>query len=207
MRLTALLREHAPAATPTTDALAALMYLHAARLPARMDAAGDLYGLVDQDRSLWNERLLSEGLTLFERSASGSELTAYHIEAAIAAVHAGAPSVDETDWVAVVGLYDQLMEVAPSPVVALNRAIAIAERDGADRGLDELYAIADRDRLSGYPFYAAAMGELELRRGNHERAREHFHVAVSQARNSAERRFLESRLRVCAAGAATFRSA
>jgi RNA polymerase sigma-70 factor (ECF subfamily) len=94
-------------------------------------------------------------------------------------------------------LYDRLMEVAPSPVVALNRAIAIAERDGADRGLEELHAIAERGRLSSYPFSPAAVGELELRRGNPERARTHFQAALALARNAMERRFLERRLRCC----------
>jgi RNA polymerase sigma factor (sigma-70 family) len=200
MRLTALLREHPAAATPTTDALAALMYLHAARLPARIDSAGDLHSLVQQDRSRWDTGLLAEGLTLLERSATGREVTAYHIEAAIAAAHASARSVEETDWQSIVSFYDRLMDVAPSPVVALNRAIAIAERDGAGRGLEELHAIGDRARLSAYPFYAAAMGELELRRGDHERARKHFQAALGLARNPTERRFLEKRLRRCDGG-------
>ena len=136
-------------------------------------------------------------MALLERSAAGPELTAYHLEAAIAAAHASARSVAETDWESIVALYDRLTDVAPSPVVALNRAIAIAERDGAERGLEELRAIAERARLSSYPFYPAAVGELELRRGNPEGAREHFRAAVGLARNATERRFLEKRLRCC----------
>jgi RNA polymerase sigma factor (sigma-70 family) len=197
MRLTDLLRGYPAAATPATDALAALMCLHAARLPGRLDSAGDLNSLVQQDRSRWDTGLLAEGLALLERSAAGPEVTAYHIEAAIAAAHASARSVEETDWPSIVSLYDRLMEVAPSPVVALNRAIAVAERDGADRGLEELHAIAERGRLSSYPFYPAAVGELELRRGNPERARTHFQAALGLARNAMERRFLEKRLRCC----------
>jgi len=197
MRLTALLREYPGAATPATDALAALMCLHAARLPARLDSEGDLTSLVHQDRSHWDTRLLAEGLALLERSAAGKEMTAYHIEAAIAAAHASARSVEETDWGSIVALYDRLTEVAPSPVVALNRAIAIAERDGADHGLVELHAIAERARLSSYPFYPAALGELELRRGHPERARTHFQNALGLARSAMERRFLERRLRCC----------
>ncbi|MGH7712684.1 MAG: RNA polymerase sigma factor [Gemmatimonadaceae bacterium] len=197
MRLTSMLREHPPAATPTTNALAALMYLHAARLPARMDSAGDLSALVDQDRSRWDARLLAEGLALLERSAAGDEVTAYHVEAAIAAAHASAPSLEDTDWHSIVSLYDRLLAIAPSPVVALNRAIAIAQRDGAERGLEALRAIADRDRLSKYPFYPASLGELELRRGNGEAAREYFQAALGLARNASERRFLEKRLQSC----------
>ena len=197
MRLTALLRGHPPAATPETTALAALMSLHAARLPARVDSADDLRPLLDQDRSRWDTRLVQEGLALLERSATGDEVTAYHVEAAIAAAHAAAPSVAATDWEQVVSLYDRLMAIAPSPVVALNRAIAIAERDGAERGIAELEAIEGRDRLEGYPFYPAALGELELRRGDRKRARKHFAAALAAARNPTERRFLEKRVRAC----------
>ena len=197
MRLVALLREHPPAATPATNALAALMCLHAARLPTRLDAAGDLSQLADQDRSAWDERLVAQGILLLEESAVGQEVTAYHLEAAIAAAHAGARSLEETDWASIVSLYDRLMIVAPSPVVALNRAIAVAQRDGAERGLEELRAIGDRERLSSYPFYPAALGELELRRGNRDAAREQFQVALGLARNDTERRFLEKRVASC----------
>jgi RNA polymerase sigma-70 factor (ECF subfamily) len=195
MRLTALLCDHPPAATPTTYALAALMHLHAARLPARIDAAGDLSALVDQDRSRWDARLVSQGLALLERSASGQELSAYHLESAIAAVHTGAPSLAETDWQAIVSLYDQLMDIAPSPVVALSRAIAIGQRDDPERGLAALDAIVDSDRLASYPFLAAARGELELCRGHRQAARMHFRAALELARNGEERRFLEKRLK------------
>jgi RNA polymerase sigma-70 factor (ECF subfamily) len=194
MRLTGLLRELPAAAAPATDALAALMYLHAARLPARVDSAGDLHALAQQDRSRWDTGLLAEGLALLERSAAGPALTAYHVEAAIAAAHAEARSLQETDWRFIVSLYDRLMAIAPSPVVALNRAIAVGERDGPERGLEELHAMRDRARLSRYPFYPAAMGELELRRGNPEGARRHFRAALGLARNPTERRFLEQRL-------------
>jgi RNA polymerase sigma factor (sigma-70 family) len=197
MRLVRLLRGHAPAATPATHALAALMALHAARLPARLDAAGDLSPLLDQDRSRWDSRLVDEGLALLERSASGDELTSYHVEAAIAAAHAAAPSLEETDWTAIAALYDRLMEIAPSPVVALNRAIAIGQRDGAERGLAELGAIEDGARLARYPFYPAALGELELRRGDRAAARSHFAAARALARNPAERRLLDKRVREC----------
>lgn len=194
MRLLALLRGHPPAATPETNALAALMCLHAARLPARLDAAGDLNPFFEQDRSRWDAALVAEGLALLERSAAGETVSAYHVEAAIAAAHASAPSVEATDWALVVSLYDRLMAIAPSPVVALNRAIAIGQRDGPQRGLEELRAIAGRERLEGYPFYPAALAEMELRRGDPDAARRHFEAALALARNPAERRFLEKRL-------------
>jgi RNA polymerase sigma factor (sigma-70 family) len=196
MRLTMLLLQYPPAATPTTTALAALMCLHAARLPARI-SDGNLLALLDQDRSSWDSRLIAEGSELLERAAAGTEVSAYHIEAAIAAAHAAGRSVKETDWRTIVALYDQLMDLAPSPVVALNRAIAIGQCDGAERGLQELARIGDRDRLSGYPFYPAAMGELELRHGNGKAARHHFEAALKLVRNPTERRFLEKRLQSC----------
>ncbi len=197
MRLTALLCDYPAAATPTTNALAALMYLHAARLPARIDSAGDLHPLWEQDRSRWDTRLVANGLELLQRSATGSVVSPYHVEAAIAAAHASARSIAETDWAQIVSLYDRLMIIAPSPVVALNRAIAVAEHDGAEQGLVELRAIADREQLASYPFYAAALGELELRRSNVDDARQHFGAALGLARNAAERRFLEQRVRAC----------
>jgi predicted RNA polymerase sigma factor len=148
MRLTAMLLDHPLGATPATHALAALMCLNAARLPARVDVSGNLHALVDQDRSSWDRNLVAEGLKLMELSATGSELTEFHVESAIAAVHATAPRTVDTDWAKIVSLYDTLMTIRPSPVVALNRAIAIAERDGPERGLDAIPAIADGDRLS-----------------------------------------------------------
>jgi RNA polymerase sigma-70 factor (ECF subfamily) len=196
LRLVALLREYPPAATPATTALAALMCLHAARLPARVDAAGELSAFEDQDRSKWDAQLIADGLALLERSAAGDELTAYHVEAAIAAVHASAPSLADTDWAQIVALYDRLLVVAPSPVVALNRAVAIGQRDGPERGLAELRAI-ESERFADYPFYPAALGELELRRGNRAAARAHFQAALDVARNDAERHYLAKRLESC----------
>ena len=194
MRLTALLREHRATRTPATFALSALMALHAARLPARIDAAGELQSLWEQDRSAWNHALIAEGEELLDRSAAGDELTAYHVEAAIAAVHAAAPTVAGTDWNAIVTLYDRLMEIAPSAVVALNRAIAIAQRDGPDQGIEAIERIADRERLGAYPFFPAALGELERRRGNVGEARTYFGQALRLARSDAERRYIERRI-------------
>lgn len=197
IRLAAVLLQHPLGKTSSTYALAALMTLTAARLPARTDAAGNLIALFEQDRTLWDRTRLSEGSRLLELSASGAELTGYHIEAALASVHAGARSAEETDWTAIVSLYDTLLQVDPSPVVALNRAVAVAQRDGPDRGLAAIKAIPDPDRLAGYPFYPAALGELELRRGNGERAHTHFQEALKRARNPMERRFFQQRLAAC----------
>jgi RNA polymerase sigma factor (sigma-70 family) len=194
MRLAAILLEHVLAATPATYALSALMCLHAARLPSRLDGAGNLAPFLDQDRSRWDARLINEGQKLLDRSATGSELTEYHIEAAIAATHCCAARAEDTDWGRIVWLYDKLIQLRPSPVIALNRAIAIAQHEGTERGLEEIYAIENSDRLAAYPFYSAAIGELELRHGRREIARKYFRAALVQARSPMEKRFLAQRV-------------
>src|SRR5262249_3563822 len=178
-----------------------VMCLNAVRLPARVDASGNLTSLFEQERLLWDRKLVLEGLKLLELSASGSELTAYHVEAALASVHATAPRTEDTNWATIVALYDTLMTIHPSPIVALNRAIAVAQCEGPESGLAEIHAIEDRRRLPAYPFYAAALGELELRRGRHEAAREPFRAALALARSPMERRFLEQRVGACVDGA------
>jgi RNA polymerase sigma-70 factor (ECF subfamily) len=199
IRLTTLLLEMPAAAQPDTWALAALMCLHAARLPARVDATGELSPFLDQDRTRWDARLVQQGFAWLDRGATGPVASAYHLEAAIAAVHAQAETVEQTDWKAIVRLYDSMMKVAPSPVVALNRAIAIGQCDGPERGLQALHEIANSDRLGRYPFYPAALGEFERRRGDAAAAQAYFAMAASLARNPAERRFLDRRARECAA--------
>jgi RNA polymerase sigma factor (sigma-70 family) len=193
-RLTRLLAAHSLGALPSTHALLALMYLDAARLGARLSPTGNLTSLFEQDRSRWDRAMIDEGIAWLERSATGTQMSRYHVEAAIASVHARASSTEETDWKAVVSLYDMLMGIAPSPIVALNRAIALAQLEGPERGLDAIDAIARSDRLESYPFYHAARGELELRRGNHAPACELFAAAIAVARNSEEKRFYEGRL-------------
>jgi RNA polymerase sigma factor (sigma-70 family) len=197
MRLARLLVEHPVGATPSSYALSGLMCLNRARLPARMDASGKLNSLFDQDRSLWDQELISEGLQLLELSAEGAELTEYHIEARIAAVHATAPTMHATNWPEIVSLYDLLMTIRPTPIVALNRAIAVGQRDGADRGTRELRAIPDSDRLAKYPFYHAAFGEFALQNGQAENAVVHFETALKLARNPMERQFFENRIISC----------
>jgi RNA polymerase sigma-70 factor (ECF subfamily) len=131
MRLTALLLEHTLGTTPVTYALSALMWLGAARPPARVHASGNLISLFHQDRSELDQELIVEGLKFLELSAAGSELNQYHVEAAIASVHACVHRTEDTDWGVVVSLYDTLMTIRPSPIVALNRAIAVAQTEGA----------------------------------------------------------------------------
>jgi RNA polymerase sigma-70 factor (ECF subfamily) len=197
IRLTTILLEHEFGATPASYALSSLMYLNGARLPARIDSAGGLISLFDQDRKRWNQEFIARGLALLERSASGSQITPYHVEAAIASVHASSPDVENTDWKTIVSLYDTLIGLNPSPIVALNRAIAIGQSEGAERGIEELRAVENSERLSRYPFYEAALGELELRRGRRMVAQSHFERAAALARNAMERQFLNGRLSAC----------
>jgi RNA polymerase sigma factor (sigma-70 family) len=194
LHLARMLLEHPSCAVPSTRALVAVMCLHAARMPARLDSDGDLVPLREQDRTLWDAALTAEGIGFLDASATGDALSEYHVEAAIAAAHASAKTADETPWGEVVGLYDMLMVLRPSPVVALGRAIAIGERDGPEAGLLAVRAIEHGGRLARTPFYEAAMGDLELRAGRVEAARGHLEVALEQARNPMERRFFEGRL-------------
>jgi RNA polymerase sigma-70 factor (ECF subfamily) len=196
IRLTALLREHPFTSTPATYALSALMCLHAARLPARLDASGDLRSLFDQDRMTWDAKLIGEGQRMLDLSACGPELTEYHLEAAIAWAHSTAPRAEDTDWGMIVSMYDNLLAIRPSPVIALNRAIAMGQQLGARRGLDEIRQITGLERLSRYPFCHAALGEFEFRLGEHRAAREHFRRALALARNPEERLFFSRRLGV-----------
>jgi RNA polymerase sigma factor (sigma-70 family) len=197
MRLASILLKNPLGATPSTYALAALMSVNAARLPARLDRSGHLTVLAEQDRSQFDQALAEEGLRLLERSAMGPDPSDYHVEAAIAWVHTSAQSTEETNWAMIISLYDKLMAIRPSPIVALNRAIAIAQRDGPQRGLDEIHAIQDSERLANYPFYHAALGELEISSGHFEEACEHFVAALKLARNPMERSFFEHRIDVC----------
>jgi RNA polymerase sigma-70 factor (ECF subfamily) len=193
IRLTTLLAESPTTTTPATSALLALMCLTAARLPARRDDAGDLVPRPDQDRGRYDENLIRRGIAELERSAVGDLPTPWHIEAAIAYEHAVAPSHQAVNFGRVVTLYDMLLRLRPSPVVALNRAIAVGEAEGPDAALAAIDAIDDLERLDGYPFLAAARAEMHLRAGRVAEAREHFAKAGALARSAAERRFFEGR--------------
>ena len=197
IRLTAVLLAHPFGVTPETHALAALMALISARLPARTDAGGELMALADQDRTKWDQTRIAEGLRLLDLAARGLTLSPYHIEAAIAAVHASATRPQDTDWRLIVSFYDLLMRIRPSPVVALNRAIAISQAEGPRRGLEELRAHVDPEAMPRYLFYSAALGEMNLSLGRREDARAHFQSARDLARNDLERSFIDRRLRAC----------
>ena len=200
MRLSLLLAEHPRTRRPSSLALSGLLFLHAARLPGRRDEHGALLPFVDQDRSQWDQGLVRVGLELLDRGAAGDDVSTYHLEAAIAAHHALSPSVRETPWEAIAALYDALFARAPSPVVALNRAIAQGEAFGAQKGWDALVAIAANDELARYPFLEAALGEFSLRLGRAADAKTHLERAYGLARNDAERVFLRARMEAIGRG-------
>lgn len=192
IRLGRLLADLLP--EPEVCGLLALMLLQESRRAARVSAAGDLILLEDQDRSLWNREQIAEGVALVERALSSGRFGAYTLQAAIAAVHAEAEDAAATDWAQIVGLYDVLMRIAPSPVVELNRAVAVAMRDGPEAGLTLIDAILDRGELQNYHLAHAARAELYQRLARTAEARAAYAQALALARQGTERRFLEKRL-------------
>ena len=192
IRLGRLLYELLP--EPEAAGLLALMLLHDSRRAARTSPGGELVLLDDQDRSLWNRDQIDEGLQLVERALSSRRVGPYGIQAAIAAVHAGAPDAAATDWDEIVGLYDLLILAAPSPVVELNRAVAVAMRDGPAAGLAVVDAILGRGDLREYRFAHAARADLCRRLGRTGDARASYERALALTRQEPERRFIERRL-------------
>jgi RNA polymerase sigma-70 factor (ECF subfamily) len=196
MRLLSMLLEHRAAAPPRAVALLALMCFHAARLRARADDAGCLVLLEAQERTLWDPILIRRGVQLLERAAEGDEVSEFHLEAAIAAKHCLAARYEETDWRGILALYDLLLGVKPTPIVALNRGIAIGQVEGPEAALAALLAIP-QDGLRGYPFFAAALGEMHLRAGRPREAAEQYRTAIAQARSPVEAELLRQRLASC----------
>jgi RNA polymerase sigma-70 factor (ECF subfamily) len=174
--------------------LLALMLLHEARRPARTSATGELVLLDDQDRALWNRDLIAEGVALVERALTSRRFGPYSLQAAIAAVHGEAPSAAATDWAQIVALYDLLARADPSPVIELNRAVAIAMRDGPAAGLALIDAILVRGDLTDYQPAHAARADLCRRLGRADEARKSYQRALALSRQEPERRFLERRV-------------
>jgi len=193
IRLGRLLIELLPEAE--VEGLLALMLLHESRRTARMSATGDLILLDDQDRSLWNRAQIAEGSALVERALLSRRFGPYTLQAAIAAVHAEARDAAGTDWAQIVGLYDVLVRAHPSPVVELNRAAAIAMRDGPAAGLALIDAILARGDLADYHLAHSARADLCRRLGRTADARASYERALALTRQEPERRFLERRLR------------
>jgi RNA polymerase sigma factor (sigma-70 family) len=187
LRLVAFLLESPATSMPEVHALAALFCFHSARLSTRQDAAGVFVPLAEQDRSRWDRDLLVKGVSYLSASASGAELTRWHLEAGIACEHSMALSIAETNWAQIVDLYDALDLLAPSPVIRLNRALAVAEHQGVEAGLLELQQLRGQDQLSEYPFYWAALADLESRKGSLAAAVEFYGQAIEFSRSRAER--------------------
>lgn len=181
-------------ANPEVVGLLALMLLHESRRAARTSPSGELILLDDQDRSLWNREQIAEGVALVQRALASRQFGPYTLQAAIAAVHAEAPSAAETDWKQIVGLYDVLVRAVPSPVVELNRAVAVTMRDGPAAGLALVDDILARGELAAYHLAHATRADLCRRLGLHDDARSSYQLAIANARQEPERRFLERRL-------------
>jgi RNA polymerase sigma-70 factor (ECF subfamily) len=180
---------------PEAEGLLALMLLHESRRVARTSPDGELVLLDDQDRSLWNREQITEGSALVERALASRRFGPYTLQAAISAVHAEAPSVAATDWAQIVALYDVLARAAPSPVVELNRAVAVAMRDGPAAGLPLIDAILVRGDLQTYHLAHSARADLCRRLGRMPEARSSYERALELTRQGPERRFLERRLK------------
>jgi RNA polymerase sigma-70 factor, ECF subfamily len=188
VRLARALARHPMTMGPASDALAALLALTAARLPTRVGPDGVAQLLEDQPREQWDRGLIALGLAHLDRSARGDELTVWHLRAEIASFHAMAPNAAETDWVRIVSIYDQLLEIDHSPVVELARAVAIGRAEGPAAGLAAL------PMLEGSPYGEAARGVFLSELGRSEEARWHFKKALALARTEPERRLMEKRL-------------
>ncbi|PMY69811.1 MULTISPECIES: RNA polymerase sigma factor [Pseudomonas] len=192
IRLGRLLLELLP--EPEVMGLLALMLLHESRRLARTSATGELVLLDEQDRSLWDRELIAEGCALVEHALGTRRFGPYCLQAAIAAVHAEAATAGETDWQQIVGLYDVLLRAMPSPVIELNRAVAIAQRDGPLAGLERVEAILARGELQDYHLAHSARAEFCRQLGRVEPARQAYLRALELTRQEPERRFIENKL-------------
>ncbi|MBV9492874.1 MAG: sigma-70 family RNA polymerase sigma factor [Acidobacteria bacterium] len=198
VRLATEVAMHPVAGSPSAHALLALMLLQSARLPARINASGELTTLMEQDRSLWDQQQILEGMRQLDASASGTKLTRYHVEAAIAAEHCIAPTFEATNWRQIVSLYDDLLHIEPSPVVALNRAVAVAMAYGEDAGIEAIAPLVPA--LGSYLPLETTLGELHRRRGDFINAAKHFTRALELPCTMPEKRFLLRKLEATRSG-------
>src|SRR5438067_6112201 len=203
IRLTELLAQHPTGNHPKTHALLALMLFNAARLAAREDDRGNLLRLEEQDRTRWDQAMIARGMAHLHESATGADISEYHLQAGIAACHASAIDYESTDWAKILSLYDRLIEFDDSPVVALNRAVAVANVHGPETGLQTLRFMHGREKLRSYYLFYAVVGELEMRLNNYAAAAEELRKALELAETKSERAFLLKRLQCCASTAVT----
>lgn len=195
IRLASILTSHPLTSSPEGKALLALMLFQSARLPARTDSDGNVILLEDQDRSLWDRRLIGKGFACFSESITGFRRSRFHIEAAIAATHARAPSYRETDWRQILALYDDLAEDYPSPVVELNRAVALAFVEGPRAALRRLLSEGVRkSEITGYYLYPATLARLHSELDEEEEAARCYREALEMPCSEPEKRLLSERL-------------
>ncbi|MGI8858066.1 MAG: RNA polymerase sigma factor [Thermomicrobiales bacterium] len=199
IRLTSVLVAHPAGDRPKVHALLALMLLHAARLPARTDAAGDFLPLETQDRARWDTAMMHAGLDALSRSACGDELTTYHLQAGIAACHALAPTYAATDWPRILAQYDDLLALAPSPVVALNRAVALAMMHGPSAGLAALDDVRALPGMANYALLHATIAEFRQQLDETAAAIAAYDAALALILTEPERRFLLRKRAACIA--------
>jgi RNA polymerase sigma-70 factor (ECF subfamily) len=201
IRLAQLIVEHAACNQPRTHALLSLMLLNAARFATRVDGEGNILRLGEQDRTQWDKRMIARGLFHLAQSASGNDVSAYHLQAGIAASHCAAPDYRSTDWANILALYNQLVCIDDSPVVALNRAVAVAKVHGPRAGIAAVEAIRQLKKLESYSLLYAVLGEFESQLNNLSIAAAHFQRAAQLTEIPSERTFLLQRFRACASPA------
>jgi RNA polymerase sigma factor (sigma-70 family) len=197
IRLAAALVEHPVSNQPRAHALLALMLLNSARSPARLDANGNILRLKEQDRSAWDRAMIARGLYHLNLSAAGDEASEYHLQAGISACHCAAPDYASTDWLRILAMYDSLIELDDSPIVALNRAVAVAHVEGPAAGIKAVQASQKRQSLQGYYLLYAALAEFEMQLKDFPTAAEHLREAINNTELATEKSFLTQRLREC----------
>lgn len=197
IRLTTSLAAHPVGNQPRVHALAALMLLNGARLPARVDDAGNILRLEDQDRSRWDKSMIARGMFHLAQSAAGDDVSEYHFQAGIAAVHSTATDYESTDWPKILSLYDRLIEIDDSPVVALNRAVALAQVDGPRAGIEAVESIRQHQMLESYYLLYAVLAEFESQLNDYQAAARHLRKALEFTELKSEQSLLSKRLRDC----------
>ncbi len=195
IRLTSLLASSSVGNQPPVHALLALILLQGSHFPARVDPEGNLLLLAEQDRSLWNKEMIQLGLHHLNLSAEGEDLTTYHLEAGIAACHAVSPTYEATDWSRILLYYEDLLAQNRSPVIFLNRAVAVSMLHGPDAAIQELKAIDNLPSMKSYYLYPATLAELYMRKGEKISAAENYRRALELAGTEPEKRFLLRKLR------------
>ncbi len=197
IRLASLLAEHPVGNQPRTHALLALMLLNAARLPARVDVEGNMLTLSEQNRAEWNREMIARGMMHMARSAAGEEITTYHLQASIAACHCAAPDGRSTDWAQILSLYDRLVELDGSPVVALNRAVALGHVRGPEAAVEAVQKLQQGRLLNSYHLLYAVLAEFEGQLSNFQAAASHLRKAIELTEIKSERMLLSKRLQDC----------